>query len=279
MVPGEAHRDRVLSRAKEKKYFDAAAAIGDGLLEAYQRALVGIRATERRQPPIKPWDPIYCARDHHPRGLRAAAGRVLPAEGGARAERRDRNHLRKDGQRPPPRWSGREWHRVGTILGTVAMARCRILKGLVVRPDRFELPTFWFVAKNRLAFTDLALGTVVVNHCARLRVIKGFRPLEVAALAMLRKAAMRWVGTKIGTEKWEAEPTGIWSSVHFSLWMEGYWVRTSVKVELTKEEMRVTDELFESIQRVSPVRHRVDSFTTLSLGAQRDLTAFRAARI
>jgi len=58
MLPGEAHRDRVVSVKEEKAYFEGTQAIGDSALEAYQRALVGIRATERAETPTKPRDPF-----------------------------------------------------------------------------------------------------------------------------------------------------------------------------------------------------------------------------
>jgi integrase len=58
MIPGEAHRDLVLTAAAEKAYFEAAAVLGTSILEAYRCALVGIRATERGAIPIKPRDPF-----------------------------------------------------------------------------------------------------------------------------------------------------------------------------------------------------------------------------
>jgi hypothetical protein len=58
MIPGEAHRDMVLSEADEAAYLDAALAIGNNKLAAYQRALTGIRAVERDKAPIKPEDPL-----------------------------------------------------------------------------------------------------------------------------------------------------------------------------------------------------------------------------
>jgi integrase len=58
MIPGEAHRDRVLTIVDEKEYFDAAQAIGVHALEMHQRALLGIRATQRGQVPAKPRDPF-----------------------------------------------------------------------------------------------------------------------------------------------------------------------------------------------------------------------------
>jgi integrase len=58
MVPGEAHRERVLSADEEQRYFDAATALGEGILQAYERALSGIRATQRGEQPIKPQDPF-----------------------------------------------------------------------------------------------------------------------------------------------------------------------------------------------------------------------------
>ena len=58
MIPGEAHRDRIVSVTDEKKYLDAAQAVGTAALEAYQEALVGIRASLRGETPIKPRDPF-----------------------------------------------------------------------------------------------------------------------------------------------------------------------------------------------------------------------------
>src|SRR5271168_2769752 len=58
MIPGEAHRDRVISVNDEKAYLEAAQAVGTATLEAYQRALIGIRASQRGAIPIKPRDPF-----------------------------------------------------------------------------------------------------------------------------------------------------------------------------------------------------------------------------
>jgi hypothetical protein len=58
MIPGEAHRDRILSVHDEKAYFEATQAIGLNALDMYQRALDGIRATERGEIPTKPRDPF-----------------------------------------------------------------------------------------------------------------------------------------------------------------------------------------------------------------------------
>jgi len=58
MIPGEAHRDRVIKVEEEAAYLQAAQGIGNAALEAYQRALVGIRASERGQEPVKPRDPF-----------------------------------------------------------------------------------------------------------------------------------------------------------------------------------------------------------------------------
>jgi integrase len=54
LLVGENHRERVLTAEEERKYLDAATAIGDRLSEAYQRALAGIRAVKRGQEPGKP---------------------------------------------------------------------------------------------------------------------------------------------------------------------------------------------------------------------------------
>jgi integrase len=58
MIPGEAHRDRVVSVNEEKLYLEAAQGIGIAALEAYERSLVGIRASQRGETPIRPRDPF-----------------------------------------------------------------------------------------------------------------------------------------------------------------------------------------------------------------------------
>jgi integrase len=58
MIPGEAHRERVINVNEEKFYLEAAQGIGIAALEAYQRALVGIRASQRGIVPVKPPDPF-----------------------------------------------------------------------------------------------------------------------------------------------------------------------------------------------------------------------------
>jgi integrase len=56
MLAGENHRDRVLSEEEETRYFEGAT--GNGIEEAYQRALDGLRAAMRSGQPIKPEDPF-----------------------------------------------------------------------------------------------------------------------------------------------------------------------------------------------------------------------------
>jgi len=62
LVPGERRRERVLSEDEEDTYLEAAAGIGDSILEAHDAALKGIRATQRGEKPLKPRDP-YVLRD------------------------------------------------------------------------------------------------------------------------------------------------------------------------------------------------------------------------
>jgi len=62
LLPGERRRERVLSPTEEAAYLKATQQIGEGILEAYERALEGIRATARDEQPIKPEDP-YLLRD------------------------------------------------------------------------------------------------------------------------------------------------------------------------------------------------------------------------
>jgi integrase len=58
MLPGENHRDRVLSHEEETRYLGAATTIGNGMEEAYQRALNGVRATLRGEEPKRRGDPF-----------------------------------------------------------------------------------------------------------------------------------------------------------------------------------------------------------------------------
>ena len=62
MIPGEARREQVITHDDEKAYLEATQVIGTATLEAYRRALVGIRAVERDEQPIAPEDP-YRVRD------------------------------------------------------------------------------------------------------------------------------------------------------------------------------------------------------------------------
>jgi integrase len=62
MLPGENHRDRVITPAEEARYLEATRQVGDAILAAYHRALTGIRARLRGQEPVKPEDP-YLLRD------------------------------------------------------------------------------------------------------------------------------------------------------------------------------------------------------------------------
>lgn len=62
LIPGERRRERVLSAGEEDAYLKAAGKIGDSILEAHEKALRGIRATQRGEKPRKPEDP-YLLRD------------------------------------------------------------------------------------------------------------------------------------------------------------------------------------------------------------------------
>jgi len=62
LLPGERRRERVLNHTEEAAYSKAAREIGESMLQAYQRALAGIRATARGEQPIEPQDP-YLLRD------------------------------------------------------------------------------------------------------------------------------------------------------------------------------------------------------------------------
>ena len=57
LLPGEAHRDRVLTAGEETRYFEAAEQIGHWIEDSYTRALHGIRA-QRGKKPIPPEDPF-----------------------------------------------------------------------------------------------------------------------------------------------------------------------------------------------------------------------------
>jgi integrase len=58
MLPGENERDRVLTAEEESRYLKATAAVGDGILAAYARALDGLRAQLRGEVPTEPNDPF-----------------------------------------------------------------------------------------------------------------------------------------------------------------------------------------------------------------------------
>lgn len=51
LLPGENHRERVLSLKEEAAYLDAASQIAHDVEQDYQRALRGIRATKRSEEP------------------------------------------------------------------------------------------------------------------------------------------------------------------------------------------------------------------------------------
>lgn len=57
LIPGERRRERVLSEKEENAYLKAAGEIGDSILEDYEKALHGLRATQRKEQPQKPEDP------------------------------------------------------------------------------------------------------------------------------------------------------------------------------------------------------------------------------
>jgi integrase len=54
LLPGENHRERVLTAEEERKYLEAATIAGHGLSEGYRLALEGIRAVKRGQQPQQP---------------------------------------------------------------------------------------------------------------------------------------------------------------------------------------------------------------------------------
>jgi len=58
MLPGENHRDRVLTADEETRYLEATAAVGDAIQQACRSALEGIRASVRGEQPIRPEDPF-----------------------------------------------------------------------------------------------------------------------------------------------------------------------------------------------------------------------------
>ncbi len=61
LMGGENHRERVLTLEEERKYLEAASDLGPALMDAYSRALEGIRAVKRGQFPRKP--DAYLLRD------------------------------------------------------------------------------------------------------------------------------------------------------------------------------------------------------------------------
>jgi site-specific recombinase XerD len=51
MLPGENHRDGVLTPDEEARYLESATAIGEDILESHRRSLEGIQATKRGEEP------------------------------------------------------------------------------------------------------------------------------------------------------------------------------------------------------------------------------------
>jgi len=62
LLPGERHREHVVTAQEEGSYLKAAEAMGTQYIEDYRQALGGIRATQRGEQPIEPRDP-YLLRD------------------------------------------------------------------------------------------------------------------------------------------------------------------------------------------------------------------------
>lgn len=57
LIPGERRRERVLFEDEENAYLEATRQIGDAMVESFEKALNGIRATQRGEQPRKPEDP------------------------------------------------------------------------------------------------------------------------------------------------------------------------------------------------------------------------------
>src|SRR5208337_4759889 len=57
LLPGEKRRERVLTAEEDAAYFAAARQIGAAIVQEYERALDGIRATQRGEKPTAPRDP------------------------------------------------------------------------------------------------------------------------------------------------------------------------------------------------------------------------------
>jgi hypothetical protein len=74
-LPGENHRDRVLSLDEEKRYLDATVQIGENIEATYRTALQGIRALRRSEQPLEPDDPFL---------LRDVATILIDSESGRR---------------------------------------------------------------------------------------------------------------------------------------------------------------------------------------------------
>ena len=75
---------------------------------------------------------------------------------------------------------------------------CKSLKRLV-GASGFEPPTSWSRTKDPRRISDLAVLPTIANNCAKLLVFKGFQEVRAAALATVRNASMRGMGTKMGT--------------------------------------------------------------------------------
>ena len=68
-----------------------------------------------------------------------------------------------------------------------------------MRPERLELPAYWFEAINKSTVSNLAVGTVIINGYADVLVIKYLRHVACFLLTLLGNGSIRGVGTKLGT--------------------------------------------------------------------------------
>jgi len=68
----------------------------------------------------------------------------------------------------------------------------------VARPERLELPTYWFEASNSPIISDLEAGIDVAIHSQSLLVFVQFGASELGTLAGMGEASMQGVGTILG---------------------------------------------------------------------------------
>ena len=84
-----------------------------------------------------------------------------------------------------------------------------------MRPERLELPAYWFEANGPCIFSNLEALPTIANNCDKLLVFKDFQEVRAGVLATARNASMQGVGTKLGTV--ESRDSGVMGQANIGI--------------------------------------------------------------